>query len=73
MYVLTALQANEIFEYINLGLSILISILILVLNIIGWFKKAAKDGEIDESEIDELEEILKNGQDNLKDKGDKNV
>ena len=58
MYVFTAVQTKEVFEIISLILSILISIVILVSNIINWVKKASADGKIDKEEIDELVDIL---------------
>ena len=71
MYVLTATQTKEIFEYISLGLSILISILIIVGKIIDWHKKAKADGKIDEDEIKEVIDIIKDGTEDIKDHIDK--
>lgn len=58
MYVLSFTQTKEVFEIISLILSILISVLILISNIIGWYKKASEDGKIDKEEIDELVDII---------------
>ena len=71
MYVLTATQTKEIFEYISLGLSIFISILIIVGKIIDWHKKATADGKIDEDEIKEVIDIIKDGTEDIKDHIDK--
>ena len=71
MYVLTATQTKEIFEIVQLVLSILISIIILVAHIVAWFKKANEDGKIDKEELEELSDILEDGADDLKNKGKK--
>lgn len=54
-----------------LGLLITI-ICAIVIPLIQWWNKAKKDGKIDEEEINEALDIIKNGSDDLKDKlGDK--
>ena len=68
MYVLTFAQTKEIFEIISLVLSILISALILISNVIGWVKKATADGKIDKEEIDELVDIVSDFEKNNVDK-----
>lgn len=68
MYVLTFAQTKEIFEIISLVLSILISALILISNVISWVKKATADGKIDKEEIDELVDILSETEKNKIDK-----
>ena len=70
MYVLTVAQTKEIFEIISLILSILISVLILVSNIIVWVKKATADGKIDKEEIDELVDIVSDFEKEKIDKGE---
>lgn len=57
-YVLATIQANEVFQIIELVFSILTSVVIITLKIISWFKKASKDGEIDSGEVDELIDII---------------
>lgn len=71
MYVLSANQTKEIFEIISLVLSILISIVILVSNIIKWYKMAKKDGKIDSDEVEQLTDIVKDGLEDIKEKTDK--
>lgn len=59
--ILTAIQTNQLFQYISLGLTIFVSIL----TIISWFRTALKDKHIDESEIAELERKLQEAEDKI--------
>ena len=61
MYALTAMTTEKVMNYINLGLSILISLIIITAKIIGWVKKSMEDGKIDKDELEELDDILKKG------------
>ena len=65
MYVLTAFQVNEIFQMIELILSIVMTLFILTINIIAWVKKSMEDGKIDKKEIEELKEIAEKGKEDL--------
>lgn len=71
MYILTAVQTQEIFEIISLVLSIIISILIIVSKIASWFKKANEDGKITKDELKEGVDILNEGIKDIKDKTEK--
>lgn len=66
----TALQSDEVFRYISLGLTILSTLFSLAFTIWKWWRKAKKDGKITEDEVDELmdgvHDVL-----NDKEKGDK--
>ena len=57
-YVLAAIQSNEVLQYIEFGLSILLTIVILTYRVWKWYKEAKKDGKITKEEIDELGEII---------------
>ena len=76
-YVLTMAQTNEVFQLVELILSIATTLFILGINIYSWWKKAKKDGKITEEEVKEGVEIITNGvkeiQDHLNNKkeGDK--
>ena len=67
-YVFSALQSNEILQYIEFGVSILTSIILIGCRIWHWYKSAKKDGKIDEEEIDELVQIAEEELDDLKNK-----
>ena len=70
-YVLTVAQTNEIFQMVELILSIATTLFILGVNIYVWYKKAKADGKIDKEEIEELKEIVEDGKEKLENKGDK--
>lgn len=71
-YIMMALQTDEILKYIELGLSILTTLIILGFNLWSWWKKASKDGKITEDEIQEGIEIVEKGAEDIKDNVDKN-
>lgn len=66
MYILTALTTEQVMNYINLGLSILISIIIITAKIYGWIKKSTEDGKIDKDEIKEGLDIIQEGVEDIK-------
>ena len=66
MYVFTVAETNEYFKFVELILSIIMTLFIIVVNVISWYKKAKKDGKIDEEEIEELKDILEDGKEKLK-------
>ena len=65
-YILTALQTNEIYQLVELILSVVTSLLIIIFKIITWWKKAKADGKITKEEIDELTDSIKDDVDHLK-------
>lgn len=56
----TAVQTDEVKQWISMIFTIVASIVSLVLSIMKWWKSAKKDGKIDEKEIEELQNILEN-------------
>ena len=70
MYILTLAQTNDIFQLVELILSIAMTLFILIINIITWAKKATKDGKIDKEEIDELVDIISETEKKNIDKGE---
>ena len=54
----TAIQSDEVFRYISLGLTILSTIFSIVYTIWKWWRKAKEDGKITEDEVDELMDNL---------------
>ena len=68
----TALQTNEILQTISLIITILGGIVtLIVLPLLNWYNKAKQDGKITHEEIKEGVETLKNGLDQLQEKGKK--
>lgn len=74
MYILTAVQTNEIFQLISLILSIAISVVILIgklgqliVKLHNWWKNAKKDGKITQEEIQDGVNIAVEGINDIKD------
>lgn len=68
--IFTALQTNEIMQYISLALTILSTLFAIAFTIYKWYKKATEDGKITKDEVKELEDDLKDVLDD-KEKEDK--
>ena len=60
-YLATALQENPVLKWVQLGLSILTSVILIGYRLWKWYREAKKDGKIDDKEIDEGFEILNDG------------
>ena len=56
--VTTAVQTDEVKQWISMVITILAGVVSLALSIWKWWKMAKKDGKIDEKEIEELQNIL---------------
>ena len=63
----TALQPNEVWQYIQMGITIIAGIISIILGLRAWWKDAKKDGKIDKEEADEAVKIVEDGLDTLKD------
>ena len=72
MYVLTAVTPEKLLSLINLGLSILISIVILVTKLVSWWKDAKKDGKVTKEEIKQGVDIITSGVDEIKENIERN-
>ena len=64
--ILTALQTDQVFQYISLGLTILSTLVAIAFTIWKWWKKAKEDGKITKEEVDELGQILNDGAKEIK-------
>lgn len=70
----TAIQPDQVFAYIQMGLTIIATLITIILGLRAWWKDAKKDGKIDKEEVDEAVKIVEDGLDTLKDitqKGEK--
>lgn len=56
----TAVQMDEVKQWISMAITIIAGIVSIALSIWKWWKSAKKDGKIDEKEIEELQDILEN-------------
>lgn len=65
--ILTAVQSDQIFQYISLGLTILSTLVAIAYTIWKWWRKAKEDGKIDEEEVkdlvDQIDDVVKKGED----------
>lgn len=65
--ILTAIQSDQIFQYISLALTILSTLIAISYTIWKWWRKAKEDGKIDEEEVkdlvDQIDDVVKKGED----------
>ena len=59
-------QFDEVLRWIQLGLALICSIVLLAYRIWKWHKDASKDGKIDKEEVDKLAETIKDGAEEIK-------
>ena len=64
---LTASQANERLQTIQLILNIISIVIVIAINLLRYYKKANKDGKITIDEFEEGANIIKDGIDDIKD------
>lgn len=62
----TAIQPDVIFQYIQMALTILATLITIILGLRAWWKDAKKDGKIDKDEIEQGISIIQNGVENIK-------
>lgn len=64
--VFAGIQPEVLFQYIQLGLGILATIISLAFSIWQWWKKAKQDGKITKEEFKEGADIIRSGIDEVK-------
>ena len=70
--VLTVVQTNQVFQLVSLILTCIATAVALGFTIYKWYKAAKADGKIDDKEVEELVNIIKDSADEIKkDLGDK--
>ena len=57
----TAIQPDQVFAYIQMGLTILATLITIILGLRAWWKDVTKDGKIDKEEVDEAVKIVEDG------------
>ena len=62
----TALQPNEVWQYIQMGITIIAGIISIILGLRAWWKDAKKDGKIDKEEIKDGIDIIMGGANDIK-------
>ena len=62
----TALQPNEVWQYIQMAITIVAGLISIILGLRAWWKDAKKDGKIDKEEIKDGIGIIIDGGKNIK-------
>lgn len=70
MYCCSMAQVEQVLRIASFGLSVAISVLILISRIIDWWKKAKADGKITKDELKEGIDIVTSGINDVKDQID---
>ena len=66
----TAVQTDQVFQWISLGLTILATIVSIAFTVWKWWKKASADGKITQDEVGELLDDLKEDTKDINKKGE---
>ena len=67
----TAIQPDMVFQYIQMGLTILATLITIILGLRAWWKVATKDGKITKDEIEEGINIINDGVEHITKEGEK--
>lgn len=67
-YASIPIQDNPVFQWIQLILAIVASLVLIAYRLWKWWKEASKDGKIDKEEIKEGLDIISDGIDDVKNK-----
>ena len=70
-YVVALSQTNEVFQIVELVFAILTSVILLLYRLWKWYNEAKKDGKITKDEIKDGINIIVDGVDDIKKKGDR--
>lgn len=70
-YMIAFVQSNEIIQWIELILSIIVSVVLLAYRLWRWWTEANKDGKITKDEIKDGIDIIVDGVEDIKKKGEK--
>lgn len=65
--ILTASQANERLQTIQLILNIISIVIVIAINLLRWYTSSKQDGKITIDELEEGANIIKDGIDDIKD------
>ena len=57
----TAVQPDQVLQYISLGLTIIATLITIILGLRAWWKDAKKDGKIDKEEVEQAVKIVEDG------------
>ena len=75
-WILTAIQVDEVLKYVNLGLSILVTLFSVAMTLYGFYAKVKAKGKVEKEDIesakDDLEKIKEELEGFLKEKKDDN-
>lgn len=65
-FVLFGVQVDELLKWVQLGLTILATLVSIAFSIWQWWKKASADGKITEEEFKEGADIIRDGTNEIK-------
>lgn len=71
-FVLFGVQVDELLKWVQLGLTILATLVSIAFSIWQWWKKASADGKITEDEVNEAIDIIKKPLNDKEEKEKKN-
>lgn len=57
-WILTAIQVDEVLKYINLGLSIIITLFSLAMTFYSFYSKIKAKGKIEKEDLEEVKRIV---------------
>ena len=68
-WILTAIQVDEVLKYVNLGLSILVTLFSVAMTLYGFYAKVKAKGKVEKEDLEKIKEELEGF---LKEKKDDN-
>lgn len=63
--VFSAIQSNEVLQWISWGLTLLCTALSIAYTVWKWHKKAMEDGKLDPEDLEDLKESLQEEKDKI--------
>ena len=66
----TAIQPDVIFQYIQMGLTIIVTLITIILGLRAWWKDVKKDGKITKDEIEQGISIINDGVEHITKEGE---
>ena len=68
VYVLAFVETEHVLRIVELCLAIIATAVSITFSILSWYRKAKKDGKIDQEEVKEVVDIVSYGAENIKER-----